>query len=85
MTITISNIETPTIERVLSFLQRENVPYVLQTANEAAPSRAEFLSDFRESLLWAKDNTAGKVTQEQSLDDFLDQLENEVTNEHQTA
>jgi hypothetical protein len=85
MTITISNIETPTIERILSFLQRENVPYILQTTNETPPTQEEFLSNFKDSLLWAKDNTAGKVTQEQSFDDFLDQLENEVINEHQTA
>lgn len=83
MTITISNIETPTFERVLSFLRQEKI--VFDIVEDKPQTKSEFLADFKESLLWAKDHAAGKVKHEQSFEDFLNELENELEPQKQLA
>jgi hypothetical protein len=85
MTITISSDEQSTTDKILRFLRSEKVPFEIQTPHDVAPSRDEFLVNFRESLLWAKEHQAGKVSHEQSFDDFLNELERELESEKNYA
>ena len=73
--------------RLLDLARRFKLPFQIaekskKTKNEAplnnVPTKSEFLADFKESLLWAKQHDAGKVEHQQSFDDFLNALENDI-------
>lgn len=81
MTITISSDEQSTTDKILRFLRSEKVPFEIQASEDVAPTKDEFLANFKESLLWAKEHQAGKVSHEQSFEDFLNELEREIESE----
>lgn len=85
MTITISSNEQSTTDKILRFLRNEKVPFEIQASEDVVPTKNEFLANFRESLLWSREHKAGKVSHEQSFDDFLNELEHEIESEKNYA